>query len=70
MIHIQGVPVILCPWMTETITVSRSWRERLLSWPWRPWQSTRSERIPSDVIYHMDGKMLMHPQLYFMMRDL
>ena len=27
--------------------IRRSWRERLLSWPWRPWQATKPDDDPN-----------------------
>jgi hypothetical protein len=36
-----------------TITRYRPWRERLWSWPWRPWVATVevTQRIPSHEVY-------------------
>ncbi len=30
-------------------TVRRSWRERLLTWPWRPWVVSREIVIPALI---------------------
>jgi hypothetical protein len=36
----------------EIVTVERSWRVRLLSWPWRPW--VRSEFVATTPIVGPD----------------
>lgn len=37
--------------MVRPYTVELTWRERLLSWPWRPWYRTRQAYRPrTDVI--------------------
>ena len=45
------------PNMVESKLVQRSWKDRLFSWPWRPWKRTRVETRPSRTIctfYTMD----------------
>lgn len=50
-----GIPVIESPLLTKTILVThqRTWRERLCSWPWRPWvkEFTTSHVVPSDEVF-------------------
>lgn len=48
------------------IDIPLTWKERLLSWPWRPWISTQSDWLmePSDEIVQMpDGTLVMHPEM-------
>lgn len=33
---LMGMPVVVLRPVTESVL--RGWRERLASWPWRPWQ--------------------------------
>lgn len=48
--------------MVETATYERSWRVRLCTWPWRPWQRYRTVTRPSKRIVHLpSGTLLMHP---------
>ena len=51
----------------DPITVCRSWLERLLSWPWCPWHSTKIviPQVPRKdaIINHLEGYMIMHPEL-------
>ena len=53
--------------------VNCTWRERLLSWPWRPWRKQRmaTTRIPSkDVwVFESMGVMIMHPVVARALRD-
>jgi len=37
--------------LTEPRQVLRSWRERLLGWPWRPWRREKTIQVPSNQIY-------------------
>jgi len=52
--------VVLDPNMTTKVT--RSWRERLFTLPWRPLQSFVYK--PSPLIYEFNGKLVMHPKTY------
>lgn len=45
------------------VTVRRIWRDRLLSWPWRPWVAT--EQRPDPMIYKIAGqrfRYVAHPE--------
>lgn len=44
-------------------TVARSWKERLFSRPWRPWQKTRKipKYKPDPNLYTFNGKLIGHP---------
>lgn len=37
---------IEAPTMLKTTVVPRTWRQRLFSWPWRPWVLTTTATIP------------------------
>jgi hypothetical protein len=61
----NGWPVITSTWMTrsETREVPRPWRDRLWSWPWRPWRATMlvTVQVPSDDVLRVGGRLVMHP---------
>lgn len=69
-LEFNGIRVITSEWLTEAgepVTVRRSWRERLLTWPWRPFQTTRTyvPQIPYRGAYKLpSGVMLMHPDTF------
>jgi hypothetical protein len=46
-----------------SIQVPRSWRERLLSRPWRPWRRTKPVTIwePKGTVFQLGNKLIMHP---------
>jgi hypothetical protein len=51
---------------TEEREVKRSWRERLLSWPWCPWRShkTISVEVPDPNFYMIGGHTVVcHPAM-------
>ncbi len=62
------VRIIESLWCTdpEERTVTRTWRERLLTRPWRPWERTKTVtvQVPSKTGYFLDyGRTLvMHPE--------
>jgi len=59
---IDGVVIVESEWMTVSETVGRSWKERLCSWPWRPWRKTKVVQAPSDKVYRMNTNTLVcHP---------
>jgi len=79
MIHI---PVITSPHMTEPVEVEReikrSWKERLFTWPWQPWLSTKVitviEHHPrQDIVIapaSTGGQMIVcHPSVEHVIRD-
>ena len=48
----------------EPYQVRRSWRARLLSWPWRPWRAayTVVPKIPYQGAIQLDARtIVMHP---------
>jgi hypothetical protein len=65
-----GLNVIQSEYLVEDgdpVTVRRSWRERLLTRPWRPWEATRTYRpkIPFRGALQLDARtVVMHPATY------
>lgn len=44
-------------------SVKRTWRERLFSWPWKPWKKFNSVYNPK--VYSLkDGTLVMSPASY------
>jgi hypothetical protein len=43
----------------EEIKVKRTWKERLFSFPWRPFQKIRIEKKPT--IFQVGAMLLVHP---------
>jgi hypothetical protein len=69
MMMFNGCQVLTNPHLLdyETVTEIRAWRERLWSWPWRPWQRTKLvvRSVPSRKIIQLGGyKLLMHPAIF------
>lgn len=77
-IFVHGYPVMLSRHLTRTVTVERrrTWIERLTTWPWRPWQATRTvhHATPDHRIYLVPGShgdyLLMHPMMWTHLQDL
>ena len=49
------------------IQVARTWRERFLTRPWRPWEATRTviPKVPMRCAYQLpDGTLTMHPETF------
>lgn len=46
----------------ETRTVARTWKERLITWPWKPWVATRTEvyQVPSEEIFRIGDRLICH----------
>jgi hypothetical protein len=51
----------------EERTRIRSWKERLFTWPWRPWQKTATHmaqtQVPSRQVYRIRDTLVMHPSM-------
>lgn len=64
--------IICSTLMTETAQVERSWRERLLTWPWRPLQRHRHVQVPRMDYLINDGPggqfIVCHPAAYDRLR--
>ena len=59
---INGMRVVLEPnFVSERHP--RTWKERLWSWPWKPWISVRT--VPSNkIVQYGDHTLIMHPQTF------
>lgn len=70
-----GISIIESDHLTvqEECTNQRSWRERLLSWPWRPWQATEViiEQVPDPNVYWVKGRaaIVCHPAIAQCIRE-
>jgi len=57
-----GYKIVESLHLTETLTKPRDWRERLFSWPWRPWVRFKTEDVPyRGAVRIGDNTLLMHP---------
>ena len=69
-----GFKIIESEYLTEAgtpVEVVRSWRERLFSRPWRPFQRTRTvvPQVPSRQVFRINSNTLvMHPEMARKMR--
>jgi hypothetical protein len=54
------LPQIIIQDTRMTRKVERTWKERLFTCPWKPWQRFRYE--PDPLIYSFQGKLVMHPK--------
>ena len=64
---VDGVTILESVYLTEdeTQVIKRAWRERLFSWPWRPFQSTRNVvvKVPlSGAVWLSEKTLVMHPE--------
>ena len=57
------------PRLVKIETVPRSWCERLISWPWRPWMTTRTVIRPDPTI-HFDASSMTYIGHPSMLREL
>lgn len=60
-----GTHIVTDPHLTKTavVEVRRTWRERLFSRPWRPWERTKfvTRQVPDDTVYFIRGRIVCHP---------
>jgi len=47
----NGMRIYENPLLTVSQMRVLSWRERLTSWPWRPWVKTRTWQAPDPEVY-------------------
>lgn len=69
----SGFRVVLSPSLTEPgepVQVPRTWRERLFTWPWRPWRTTRTyvPQVPSSQAYRVGDTLYLHPETWAALR--
>ncbi len=65
---IFGIQIIENPSMVDHHSRIRPWKERLFTWPWRPWVRVAVWQTPSDKIYlvNIDGvgeRFTCHPAM-------
>lgn len=64
---ITGVGIIASKMLTKVVVeeVTRTWSERLFSWPWRPLKKVKQvqREEPSDQVFYANGKYYAHPAL-------
>lgn len=61
-----GWQIVTSKHMSKQVLVLRSWKERLFSWPWRPFQSHKRVKQPMEDVL-VDHRRLMiycHPVRY------
>ena len=63
---LAGVVVYTNHHLTRSERVRRSWRERLFSWPWRPWRGLKFITVPDEKVYEVNpggegAFYIMHP---------
>lgn len=51
-----GMRVVIDDTLTEFDLVRRTWRERLLTRPWRPWQAYR--QVPKPPRFFVSGRTI------------
>ncbi len=71
--HFQGMKVIESVWATqpgEPKTVQRTWKERLLTWPWRPWITTKVVPTHIPAAYRVGNMWVVHPTIMNELRRL
>lgn len=56
-----GTRVIFSSSCYQTKVVTRSFQERWFTFPWHPFQKTRTERVPG--IFRIGGEIIAHPDL-------
>lgn len=56
---------------TEECFLRRTWRERLFTWPWRPWRATRKIfiQVPDPNFYVVGDMVLCHPAMARELRE-
>ncbi len=74
--RLYGIPIIEDPNMVDAHSRVRTWRERLFSWPWRPWVKYLVWHTPKEDIYlvNLDGygprkQFICHPEMTRRVRD-
>lgn len=64
-LKIMGLEVHVAP---PSVMIERLWRERLLSWPWRPWVATRWVANPSlparGEVWRVSGNLVVRREDY------
>lgn len=60
-----GIKVVIVNSLYETVpvVVQRTWKERLITFPWTPWKSIKIEHKQKPAMYEYDGVIYCHPSL-------
>jgi hypothetical protein len=60
----SGMEVIVSQYASRRVetTTRRNWRERLISWPWRPWLAFVKSVRYEPTAFTMNGKLVVHPE--------
>lgn len=60
------IDIIQNPYLVKSETVQRSWKERLFTWPWKPWRRTKILQVPSNeaIVDAINHKVYVHPEFY------
>lgn len=72
-IPFHGYKIILNRQLSTPIPeeINRTWKERLFSWPWRPFKKTKIiiRYEPIKTIYSDGNKLIMHPEVFRVFRE-
>lgn len=68
-VAILNKPIIETVYLTITKTAVRTWKERFLSWPWRPWQKLRIWQEPDPNVYVTKDAIICHPAIAQKLRE-
>lgn len=70
---VLGMQIYESPWITvsEDCIMRRSWRERLFSWPWKPWvaEKTIVMQVPDKHVYIAGNNVYCHPVIARQIRE-
>jgi hypothetical protein len=74
MIDLFGIQIVETESLVDTHSRVRPWKERLFSWPWKPWVKIVVWQTPSETIYLVDmdavGKrFICHPAMAEMIKQ-
>lgn len=60
-----GTRVVIINSLYETVseTVDRTWKERLFTFPWCPWKTTKKVYMQKPAAYQYGGVIYAHPSL-------
>lgn len=62
--YFNGVTVVENKNLTVVEAKPRSWKERLFSWPWKPWKKVNITMVPDrQVYYSKDNVVYCHPEV-------
>lgn len=69
MATLHGLDIIVHPGVNVRKTRHRTWRERLLTWPWKPWESCQDYTVAEDLlrdgqVLKLDGRLMMNRATY------